>query len=84
MRYLCVHCDKSFEHTDENKKPRCPECLRVNGLEKMAEPKAKKKAASAKAPAKPWLPWAIGAGLLAAGGVGYLIWSEQSSTTTTT
>ncbi len=71
MRYLCVHCDKTFTHEDEAKKPRCPTCMRKNGLEPVAEPKQ----VAAK---KPWLGWAIAGGALAAAGVAYAIWASQT------
>ncbi|MCA9582288.1 MAG: hypothetical protein KC416_10875 [Myxococcales bacterium] len=32
MKYLCVHCDKSFE-PEEGTRPRCPVCMRVNSIE---------------------------------------------------
>ncbi|MBW2462272.1 MAG: hypothetical protein JRH11_11555 [Deltaproteobacteria bacterium] len=37
MRYLCVHCDHRFEYEGEKKKPRCPECMRVGGVEKLSD-----------------------------------------------
>ena len=76
MKYLCVHCDKTFEHKGE-KKPRCPECMRVNGLEPVAQAKAK-------APTRPaWvLPTVVGGALLAAG-LGYAWWAGQAADTVT-
>ncbi len=73
-KYLCVHCDKTFEH-ESPKKPRCPECMRVNGLEEVAAAKA----AGAERP--PWLPWAAGAAVLVAVGVGYAYWAGDSPDT---
>lgn len=71
MRYLCVHCDKAFEHDEEGKKPRCPSCMRVNGVEKVA--------AQAKPTAgrPPWLLWAVGGAVVAAG-VGYAFWASNA------
>src|SRR5688500_12001164 len=72
MRYLCVHCDKTFEHENEAKKPRCPTCMRVNGLEVVAEKKGKVAKSSS------WVWWAVAAGVLACAGVGYAIWASQT------
>ncbi len=71
MRYLCVHCDKTFEHEDDAKKPRCPTCMRVNGLEKVAAP------ATPAQDRRPWLWWAVG-GVLVAAGVGYAFWASEA------
>ena len=76
-KYLCVHCDKTFTHQGD-KKPRCPECMRVNGLEEVVAPKPEGAAAS---PRPKWLPWAIGAGALVAIGVGYALWAGESAAT---
>ncbi|MBX3273330.1 MAG: tetratricopeptide repeat protein [Sandaracinaceae bacterium] len=76
-KYLCVHCDKTFTHQGE-KKPRCPECMRVNGLEEVVAPKAQDAAAATR---PKWLPWAIGAGALVAVGVGYALWAGESADT---
>jgi len=73
MRYLCVHCDKTFQHEDDAKKPRCPTCMRVNGVEPVAEAAA----SSAKRP--PWLWWAVAGGVLAVAGVGYAWWASQAA-----
>lgn len=75
MKYLCVHCDKTFEHGDEDAKPRCPTCLRKNGLEPVAEPKK----GAAQRPT--WLPWAIAGGVLVAAGMGYTWWQSQAADT---
>ncbi len=77
-KYLCVHCDKTFSH-EGDKKPRCPECMRVNGLEEVAA--AKPGEPAAKRP--PWLWWAVGAGVLLAGGIGYTFWADESADTVT-
>ncbi len=71
MRYLCVHCDKTFDHDDEAKKPRCPTCMRKNGLEPVAPPQ--KVAAQ-----RPWLWWAVAGGALVAAGVGYAWWASSA------
>ncbi|MEQ9644064.1 MAG: hypothetical protein RLO52_01190 [Sandaracinaceae bacterium] len=73
MKYLCVHCDKTFEHDDEDAKPRCPECLRKNGLEPVAEPKK----GAAQRPT--WLPWAAAGGVLVAAAIGYAWWQSQAA-----
>lgn len=73
MRYLCVHCDKAFEHENEAKKPRCPTCMRVNGLEKVKD--TPKTSAETQ---RPWIMWAIAAGVLAAAGVGYAVWASEA------
>lgn len=74
VKYLCVHCDKTFVHESE-KKPRCPECMRVNGLEKVskAQPEAPKR--------PPWLGWAIGATAVAIAGGAYVFWADSSADT---
>lgn len=69
-KYLCLHCDKSFDH-EGDAKPRCPFCMRVNGLEKVAEPSTAKGA-----PASLWL--VAGAGLVVLG-VGYAVFAMQSA-----
>ncbi|HEY8429181.1 MAG TPA: hypothetical protein VIL20_12430, partial [Sandaracinaceae bacterium] len=71
MRYLCVHCDKTFDHEDEAKKPRCPTCMRKNGLEPVPEPK--KVAAK-----RSWLGWALAGGALAIAGAGYAFWASRT------
>lgn len=77
MRYLCVHCDKTFEHDDDGraaaKKPRCPTCMRVNGVEPVAA------AAKAGSKRQPWLWWAVAGGALAVAGVGYAWWASQAA-----
>jgi len=79
-KYLCVHCDKTFEH-EGAKKPRCPECMRVNGLEEVVS-KRKKTADGEDAPERPpWLWWAVGVGVLAVVGVGYVFWADESADT---
>lgn len=78
MKYLCVHCDKIFEHDEEaGKKPRCPKCMRVNGLEVLPAPK--KRSSSAERP--PWLGWVTAGGLLVAAGVGYAFWAHRAADT---
>ncbi|HJL18067.1 MAG TPA: hypothetical protein RMH99_20555, partial [Sandaracinaceae bacterium LLY-WYZ-13_1] len=75
MKYLCVHCDKTFEHDDEDEKPRCPKCLRVNGL----EPVGTKKKDGEASERPPWLTWAVAGGVLVAAGIGYAVWAGQSA-----
>jgi tetratricopeptide (TPR) repeat protein len=77
MKYLCVHCDKTFEHDEDEKKPRCPQCMRVNGLEKVGP--AKKAGEGGERPS--WLWWAVAGGVLVAAGVGYAWWAGQSADT---
>lgn len=73
--YLCVHCDKSFVH-EGSKKPRCPECMRVNGLEEVVAPK------ESRAERPPWFWWAVAAAVLAVAGGGYAYWSANESVDT--
>lgn len=72
MKYLCVHCDKTFVH-DGDKKPRCPSCMRVNGLEEVAL--ATKKSTTQ----PPWMWWAAIAVVLLAAGGGYTWWSGEAA-----
>ena len=73
MRYLCVHCDKTFQHESEAKKPRCPTCMRVNGVEPVA-------AAASPASKRPaWLWWAVAGVGLAAAGIGYAYWAGEAA-----
>lgn len=74
-KYLCVHCDKTFVH-EGSKKPRCPECLRKNGLEEVAAPTD-----DAERQRPPWLVWAVAGGVLVAGGIGYALWAGQAADT---
>ncbi len=73
MKYLCVHCDKRFEHEGEGK-PRCPECMRVHGIEKIG-----KEAPDAERPK--WLVPAVVAGVAAAIVAGYVIWARETPDT---
>src|SRR5690606_31170542 len=73
MKYLCVHCDKRFEHEGEGK-PRCPECMRVHGIEKIG-----KEAPAAERPK--WLVPAVVAGVAAAIVAGYVIWARETPDT---
>lgn len=75
MRYLCVHCDKTFQHEDDAKKPRCPTCMRVNGI----EPVSSSSSSSGSRPA--WLVWALAGGVLALAGMGYAWWASQATDT---
>lgn len=74
MRYLCLNCETRFEHDpEENKKLRCPKCMRVTGLEKIEDGKAK--------PAdKPWLVPAVAGGALAVLLGGYAVWRSSQPT----
>lgn len=74
MRYLCVHCDKSFEHDDDTKKARCPACMRVNGVEPVQTSTQTRVAKRA-----PWLWWAVAGGAFAVAGVGYAWWASQAA-----
>jgi hypothetical protein len=72
MRYLCVHCDAPFEAEDPDK-PRCPSCLRTQGLRPLQE-----RAASASGRAR-W-PWVVGAVVLCgAAAAGYFVLRPQAS-----
>jgi tetratricopeptide (TPR) repeat protein len=74
MRYLCLNCETRFEHdADDAKKLRCPKCMRVTGLEKIEDGKAK-------APERPWLvPAAVGGVLVVLLG-GYAVWRSSQPT----
>lgn len=75
MKYLCVHCDKRFEHETEGKgKVRCPECMRVHGIEKIGD-------AAAEAQRPKWLLPAVVAGVAAAIVAGYVIWARETPDT---
>jgi predicted Zn-dependent protease len=79
MRYLCLNCETRFEHDPDapgGKKLRCPSCMRVTGLEKLAS-------AQTKAPERPWLMPAIGAGVLAVVFGGYMVWRSSRPTAVT-
>lgn len=73
-RYLCLNCENRFEHDSEkDKKLRCPKCMRLTGLEKLADPKAKPQS-------PPWLvPAAIGGALVVLLG-GYAWWRSAVPT----
>lgn len=75
MRYLCLNCEERFEHEDGAGKLRCPKCLRVTGLEKLADPK------KAAAQQKPWLAPAIVAGVIATAIGGWAVWRAQGPAT---
>ncbi len=73
MRYLCVHCDHRFEYDGEKKKPRCPECMRVGGVEKIRDEK--------KAKAKEQPKWVVPGGIaivVAALVGGYFYWAHDA------
>lgn len=76
MRYLCVHCDKTFDHEATDKKPRCPDCMRVNGLEEVADP-----AASPRRAWPAWTPYAAAGAVLVAAGLGYAAWARNAAET---
>ncbi|MEM9192350.1 MAG: hypothetical protein AAGF12_24460, partial [Myxococcota bacterium] len=72
MRYLCVHCDKRFTH-DEDTKPRCPECMRKNGLEVIPEEESGGR--------PKWLVPAVGIAVVGAVAGGYAYWAEETPDT---
>ncbi|MGE0791641.1 MAG: tetratricopeptide repeat protein [Sandaracinaceae bacterium] len=74
-KYLCVHCDKTFVHEGE-KKPRCPSCMRVNGLETVAAPRS-----DAERQRPPWMMWAVAGGVIAAGAIAYAVWAGDAAET---
>lgn len=79
MRYLCLNCETRFEHDPDapgGKKLRCPKCMRVTGIEKLAS-------AQTKAPERPWLMPAVGAGVLAVVFGGYMVWRSSRPTAVT-
>jgi len=76
MRYLCVHCDHRFEYDGDKKKPRCPECMRVGGVEKIRDSK------KAKADEQPkWLVPGGVALVVAALAGGYFYWAREAPVT---
>ena len=72
MRYLCLNCEARFEHEDGQGKLRCPKCMRVTGLEKIAEPTAPA------AQRSPWVVPAIAAVVLVGIGIAYAAWRQQA------
>lgn len=74
-KYLCVHCDKTFTH-EGSKKPRCPECMRVNGLEEVA---ARKGEADRQRP--PWMLWGGAIFVVAVAAIGYAMWAGDAAET---
>ncbi len=75
MRYLCLNCEERFEHEDGAGKLRCPKCLRVTGLEKLADPK------KATAQQRTWLAPAIVAGVIATAIGGWAVWRARGPAT---
>jgi tetratricopeptide (TPR) repeat protein len=76
MRYLCVHCDHRFEYDGDKKKPRCPECMRVGGVEKIRD---EKKSSSKEQPK--WLVPGGVALVIAALAGGYFYWAHDAPVT---
>lgn len=74
MRYVCLSCGNRFEVEEgkEGKKIRCPSCMRVTGIEKVADP------APAAAQQRPWLVPAIAITVVAALGGGYAVWRSST------
>jgi len=73
MKYLCVHCDHRFEHEGE-KKPRCPECMRVNGVEALKE----KPASSPSTQKTVWIGALV---VVVAAVLAYAWWAETAADT---
>ncbi|MBW2734702.1 MAG: tetratricopeptide repeat protein [Deltaproteobacteria bacterium] len=66
--YLCTSCDHEFEHEDTD--PRCPQCLRQNGVEAMVDERNRRRKAAAKKPRRAMLTGLVVATLaLIVGGV---------------
>ncbi|UJR78206.1 tetratricopeptide repeat protein [Sandaracinus amylolyticus] len=74
MRYVCLNCGHRWdlEEGKEDKKVRCPSCMRVTGIEKVSDAKP---AASAR---NPWLVPGLVVVLLAAIGGGYAMWRASA------
>lgn len=76
MRYVCLNCGNRWdlEEGKEDKKVRCPSCMRVTGIEKLADAKP-----SVGSPThSPWLVPGLAAVLLAAAAGGYAIWRASA------
>lgn len=67
--YLCVQCDNRFEATDD--KPRCPKCLRINGIIPGAAPQSS-------SPLVPRRWWPLAASLALLLGLGLVFWWSGS------
>jgi DNA-directed RNA polymerase subunit RPC12/RpoP len=76
MRYVCLNCGNRWEIEDgkEDKKIRCPSCMRVTGIEKIADAKR----SSASPTQSPWLVPGVAAALIAAAAGGYAIWRSSA------
>lgn len=73
MRYVCVHCDHSWDAPADPPPKRCPSCLRANGAQRAVESEA------AKAPAKrsrASVLVLLALSILAAVG-GYFVWGRR-------
>jgi tetratricopeptide (TPR) repeat protein len=74
MRYVCLNCGNRFELDEgkgENKKIRCPSCMRQTGIERLGEPKVG-------AGQRPWLVPGIAIAVIAAAAGGYGIWRASA------
>ncbi|MDQ3033096.1 MAG: tetratricopeptide repeat protein [Myxococcota bacterium] len=74
MRYVCLNCGDRFEIEagKDDKKTRCPSCMRVTGIEKVQESKP---SASSR---NPWLVPGVAIAVLAAIGGGYAMWRSNT------
>lgn len=71
MQYLCVQCDKTFDSDDS--KPRCPTCMRVNGIRAVGSEDGKvAQGGSAAGGHRAAQLGAVGAVLLALSGLAYM------------
>src|SRR5262245_48224568 len=74
MRYLCVHCDHRFDHEGDDK-PRCPKCMRLHGLEKVAGAGT----SGASASRRPrWIVPAVLATVVVGLGAAYFLWAREA------
>lgn len=58
-RYLCTSCDHEFELEEKN--PRCPQCLRQNGVESLVDERERRRKAAARRPRRAMLTGLIAA-----------------------
>jgi tetratricopeptide (TPR) repeat protein len=73
MKFLCVNCDEGFDFDGEGR-PRCPKCMRVNGIREATVAPVVRQAATRK-----WLGLGVSAVLLA-GAIVFAVMEQQKIT----